>query len=97
MANERERKNMYLDHFTTDFTHIIAAITSIYEIFLWGGVFAFALDLVLTQNSQISFGRSDRHGEERTGVHAFIRQRDITDADGQLWWCCTHKLDSVVP
>lgn len=34
MANERERKNMYLDHFTTDFTHIIAAITSIYEIFL---------------------------------------------------------------
>lgn len=42
------------------------------------------LDLVLTQNSQVSFGRSDRHGEERTGVHAFISQRDITDADGQL-------------
>ena len=52
---------------------------------------------ILTENSQVGFGCSDRHGEERAGVHAFIRQRDVTDADGQLGPRRAHQLNPVVP
>lgn len=51
----------------------------------------------LTQNSQVGFGRSDRHGEQRAGVHAFVRQCDIIDADGQLRPRGVNQLDPVVP
>lgn len=54
-------------------------------------------DVFLTQNRQVGFGCSDWHGEERTGVHALVRQRDITDADGQLRPGRVDQLDPVVP
>lgn len=55
------------------------------------------VEILLTQNCQVGFGCSDGHGEERTGVHAFIGQCDITDTDGQLRPRCTHQLNPVVP
>lgn len=53
--------------------------------------------LLLTKNSQVGLGCSHRHGEEGAGVHAFIRQGDVADADGQLRPRRVHKLDPVVP
>lgn len=53
--------------------------------------------LLLTQNSQVGFGCSHRHGEEGAGVHAFVRQFHFADADGQLRPGRVHQLDPVVP
>lgn len=52
---------------------------------------------LLTENSQVGFGRSDRHGEQRAGVHAFVGQQDVADADGQLRPRGVDQLDPVVP
>lgn len=53
--------------------------------------------LLLTKNSQVGLGCSHRHGEEGAGVHAFVGQGDLTDADGQLRPRRVHQLDPVVP
>lgn len=52
---------------------------------------------LLTENSQVGFGCSDRHGEQRAGVYAFVGQHDVTDADGQLRPRGVDQLDPVVP
>lgn len=51
----------------------------------------------LTENGQVGFGRSDGHGEQGAGVHAFVGQHDVADADGELRPRGVDQLDPVVP
>lgn len=51
---------------------------------------------MLTQNSEKGLGGLDRHGEERAGVLALVRQADVTDSDGELLPRGSHQLNSVV-
>lgn len=53
--------------------------------------------ITLTQYSEKGLGGLDRHGEERAGVQALIRQADVTDSDGELLPRCSHQLDPVIP
>lgn len=52
---------------------------------------------LLTQNSEKGLGGLDRHGEERAGVLALIRQADVTDSYGELLPWRSHQLNSVIP
>lgn len=52
---------------------------------------------VLTQNSEKGLGGLDRHGEERAGVQALVRQADVTDPDSELLRRGSYQLDSVIP
>lgn len=53
--------------------------------------------ITLTQNGEEGLGGLDRHGEERAGVLALIRQADVTDSNCELLPRRSHQLDSVIP
>lgn len=53
--------------------------------------------IALTQYGEKGLGGLDRHGEERAGVLALIRQADVTDSDCELLPRRSHQLDPVIP
>lgn len=62
-----------------------------------GGISRHLRWIVLTQYGEEGLGGLDRHGEERAGVLALIRQADVTDFDRQLLPGRSHQLDPVIP
>lgn len=53
--------------------------------------------MTLTEYGEKGLGGLDRHGEERAGVLALIRQADVTDFDRELLPRRSHQLDPVIP